>query len=87
MSSPCRKTEAHQAGLAIENARLFHERETRNRDLAARELGDLVRVHELVGRERPVQEAVAFALNDGSFARFYVETLHRLTGKPVLVAE
>ena len=25
--------------------------------------------------------------NDGSFARFYVETLHRLTGKPVLIGE
>ena len=25
--------------------------------------------------------------NDGSFARFYVETLHRLAGKPVLIGE
>src|SRR6266566_7471996 len=25
--------------------------------------------------------------NDGSFARFYLETLHRLTGKPVLIGE
>ena len=25
--------------------------------------------------------------NDGTFARFYLETLHRLTGKPVLVGE
>jgi hypothetical protein len=39
----------------------------------------------------PYVDAISFNLNagwtDGSFARFYLETLHALTGKPIMVGE